>query len=185
MTTLGVPSGGCGRVSNAGVDSASVLPIVPVNHPSYVTLHLYHPPLTSASGSRRSSERSDGRCRVDHTDRVIVDCAVYVDGSRLPDDLDFEGSLEAARAHRGFVWIGLHEPDMAEFSRVADAFALHPLAVEDAVHPHQRPKLEHFDDTMFVVLKPARYVDDQEVVDVDQIMVFLGTDFVVSVRHGS
>ena len=116
---------------------------------------------------------------------MIVDCAVYVEGLRLPDDLDFEASLEAARARRGFVWIGLHEPDMAEFSRVADAFALHPLAVEDAVHPHQRPKLEHFDDTMFVVLKPARYVDEQEVVEVDQIMVFLGTDFVVSVRHGS
>jgi magnesium transporter len=116
---------------------------------------------------------------------VIVDCAVYSDGSRIPGELDFERSLEAARAHRGFVWIGLHEPDMAEFSRVADAFGLHPLAVEDAVHPHQRPKLEHFDDTMFVVLKPAQYVDEEEVVEVDQIMVFLGTDFVVSVRHGS
>jgi magnesium transporter len=116
---------------------------------------------------------------------VIVDCAVYVDGLRIPDELDFEGSLEAARAHRGFVWIGLHEPDHAEFATVADAFSLHPLAVEDAVHPHQRPKLEHFDDTMFVVLKPAQYVDEEEVVEVDQIMVFLGTDFVVSVRHGS
>ena len=116
---------------------------------------------------------------------MIVDCAVYVNGSRLPDALDFEGSLDAARTQGGFVWIGLHEPDLDEFSNVAAAFDLHPLAVEDAVHPHQRPKLEHFDDTLFVVLKPARYVDEQEVVEVDQIMVFLGADFVVSVRHGS
>ena len=116
---------------------------------------------------------------------MIVDCAVYVNGSRLSDASDFEQSLDTARGRGGFVWIGLHEPDLAEFSSVADAFDLHPLAVEDAVHPHQRPKLEHFDDTLFVVLKPARYVDEEEVVEVDQIMVFLGTDFVVSVRHGA
>ena len=116
---------------------------------------------------------------------MIVDCAVYVNGSRVPESLGLEDSLEVARERKGFVWIGLHEPDVDEFARVAESFRLHPLAVEDAVHPHQRPKLEHFDDTLFVVLKPARYVDEDEVVEVDQIMVFLGTDFVVSVRHGS
>ena len=127
---------------------------------------------------------ADGAAPVGHTEPVIVDCAVYVDGLRVPGDLDFAGSLETARAKGGFVWIGLHEPDEDEFDEVAKAFELHPLAVEDAVHPHQRPKLEHFDQTLFVVLKPARYVDEEELVEVDQIMVFLGEDFVVSVRHG-
>jgi magnesium transporter len=82
------------------------------------------------------------------------------------------------------VWIGLHEPTASEFEDVAAAFDLHPLAVEDAIHAHQRPKLERYGDSLFVVLKPARYVDSQEVIEVDQIMVFVGVDFVVSVRHG-
>jgi magnesium transporter len=116
---------------------------------------------------------------------VIVDCALYVDGRRSPEALDMETVRDDACRRGGFVWIGLHEPDMDEFSRIAGTFDLHHLAVEDAVKAHQRPKLERYDDTLFVVFKPARYVDDDEMVEVDQIMVFLSEHFVVSVRHGA
>lgn len=81
-------------------------------------------------------------------------------------------------------WIGLYEPDEEEFSSVAGEFGLHPLAVEDAVHAHQRPKLEKYGDTYFVVLKTARYVDETETVEFGEIHVFVGEDFVVTVRHG-
>jgi magnesium transporter len=116
---------------------------------------------------------------------MIVDCAIYVDGCRVAQAHSVDAALEAARRRGGFVWIGLHEPVAEEFDGVARAFDLHPLAVEDAIHAHQRPKLERYGDILFAVLKPARYVDANEVVDVGQIMVFVGGDFVVTVRHGS
>ena len=139
--------------------------------------------------STRRSARSQGQkvhrpelqCK---TGIVIVDCAVYENGARAAEPLDLENALTTARARGGFVWIGLHEPTAEEFVTVAQAFDLHPLAVEDAIHAHQRPKLERYGDSLFMVLKPARYVDAEEVVDVGQIMVFLGADFVVTVRHG-
>jgi magnesium transporter len=115
---------------------------------------------------------------------MIVDCAIYVDGRREGEVRTVDAALAEARRREGFVWIGLHEPTAAEFDSVADAFDLHPLAVEDAIHAHQRPKLERYGDSLFMVLKPARYVDAEEVVEVDQIMLFVGADFVVTVRHG-
>ena len=115
---------------------------------------------------------------------MIVDCGIYVDGVRDTEPHSVLDALDAARARGGFVWIGLHEPTEEEFESVASAFGLHPLAVEDAIHAQQRPKLERYGDSLFVVLKPARYLDADEAVDVSQIMVFLGEDFVVTVRHG-
>ncbi|HEX5616547.1 MAG TPA: magnesium/cobalt transporter CorA [Acidimicrobiia bacterium] len=115
---------------------------------------------------------------------MIVDCGIYVDGVRDGEMHSVDDALRDARARGGFVWIGLHEPTEAEFESVASAFGLHPLAVEDAIHAQQRPKLERYGDSLFIVLKPARYVDSEEVVDVSQIMVFVGDDFVVTVRHG-
>jgi magnesium transporter len=115
---------------------------------------------------------------------MIVDCAIYVDGRRQGELSTVDAALAEARRRDGFVWIGLHEPTEGEFDSVARAFDLHPLAVEDAIHAHQRPKLERYGDSLFLVLKPARYVDAHEVVEVDQIMLFVGTDFVVTVRHG-
>jgi magnesium transporter len=94
-------------------------------------------------------------------------------------------------ADSGFVWIGLHEPTEAELSGIAERFDLHPLAVEDAVHAHQRPKLERYDDMLFVVFKTVRYVEHpeltatSEVVETGEVMVFLGRDFVITVRHGA
>jgi magnesium transporter len=115
---------------------------------------------------------------------MIVDCAIYVDGCREARAHSVDAALAEARRRGGFVWIGLHEPVAEEFDAVTRAFDLHPLAVEDAIHAHQRPKLERYGDSLFVVLKPARYVDAHEVVEVGQIMVFVGGDFVVTVRHG-
>nr|WP_157347576.1 magnesium/cobalt transporter CorA [Nocardioides sp. MAH-18] len=84
-----------------------------------------------------------------------------------------------------FVWVGVHEPSENEFQRLAEIFGLHPLAVEDAVRAHQRPKLERFGDSVFLVLKTLWYVDEADAVETGEIALFLGRDFVVSVRHGA
>jgi magnesium transporter len=115
---------------------------------------------------------------------MIIDCAVYEDGARRNGELDLHQAFEEAKAENKFVWLGLHEPTEEEFAAVAQEFHLHPLAVEDAIHAHQRPKLESYGDTLFMVLKTARYVDPTEVVTLGDIMLFVGRDFIVSVRHG-
>ncbi len=116
---------------------------------------------------------------------MIADCAVYDSGVRREDECPFEEALEAARSSPDtFVWITLEEPSEEEFGSVIEEFQLHPLAVEDAVHAHQRPKLETYGPTLFIVLKPARYVDPDEIVRLSEIMLFLGDGFLVSVRHG-
>jgi magnesium transporter len=116
---------------------------------------------------------------------VIVDCAVYVHGKRQPGELDLHAALETARADPDqFVWIGLHEPTDDEFGAVADEFELHELAVEDAIHAHQRPKLEIYDGMLFVVAKTARYDDPTESVEFAEIQILAGNGFVITVRHG-
>ena len=122
----------------------------------------------------------------------MVDCGVYVDGQRLPGKQSPRSAMEKVRElGSGFVWIGLHEPDEHQMQVVADVFGLHPLAVEDAVHAHQRPKLERYDDTLFLVLKTVNYVPHEsisltrEIVETGEIMVFVGPEFVVTVRHGN
>jgi magnesium transporter len=115
---------------------------------------------------------------------VIVDCSVYDNGVRREGTLAIEEALEAARSPDAFVWIGLLEPTEDEFEAVIKEFDLHPLAVEDAVHAHQRPKLESYGETLFIVLKPARYTDSEEIVTLTEIMLFLGDRFLITVRHG-
>ena len=83
-----------------------------------------------------------------------------------------------------FVWIGLYEPTEEEFDSLRREFNLHPLAVEDAIHAHQRPKLEVYEDMVFLVLKTARYVDPTEVIELGELLVFLGDDYIITVRHG-
>lgn len=114
---------------------------------------------------------------------MIVDNAIYVDGKRT-EPASLQETYEACRAQRGIAWIGLSQPTPAEFASVAQEFGLHELAVEDAIKAHQRPKLERHGHTLFVVLKAARYLDPQEMVDFVEIHVFVGADFVVTVRHG-
>ena len=118
---------------------------------------------------------------------MIVDCALYRDGVRVPLDVSSEdlGAIRDARRGDGdFVWVGLHEPEQAEMDRVSELFALHPLAVEDALHAHQRPKLERYDDGIFITLKTLWYVDELDAVETGEVNLFLGSDFVISVRHG-
>ncbi|MCH0565526.1 MULTISPECIES: magnesium and cobalt transport protein CorA [unclassified Streptomyces] len=115
---------------------------------------------------------------------MIVDCAIYRDGHRTEGPQEFSDALEAARAAGGFVWIGLHEPTGEEFDTVTEDFALHPLAVEDALKAHQRPKLEVYDDSLFLVLKPVVYEPRDGTVSAGEVMVFLGDCFAVTVRHG-
>ncbi|UQX00414.1 magnesium/cobalt transporter CorA [Streptomyces sp. RerS4] len=117
--------------------------------------------------------------------RVIVDCAMYRDGRRSPAPDDFSDALDEARASGdAFVWIGMHEPTAAEFDHVSREFGLHALAVEDALTAHQRPKLEVYDDSLFVVLKPVVYDEASDTVTANELMVFVGDSFVVTVRHG-
>jgi magnesium transporter len=110
---------------------------------------------------------------------MIVDRAVYEHGVRS-DSV----ALDDCHGNERFVWIGLHEPTEEEFESVRAEFDLHELAVEDAIHAHQRPKLELYGDTVFIVLKTARYVDKEEVVEFGEILIFLGDGFIVTVRHG-
>ncbi|MET7616180.1 magnesium/cobalt transporter CorA [Streptomyces sp. NPDC005408] len=122
---------------------------------------------------------------------TVVNCVIYEDGVRQPDTSPVDEALRRVRkTGRGFVWLGLHEPSATEFAGIADLFGLHPLAVEDAVQAHQRPKVERYEDTLFAVFKTCRYVEHEEltatseVVDTGELMVFTGSDFVITVRHG-
>jgi magnesium transporter len=115
---------------------------------------------------------------------VIVDAAIYKDGHRTPGTFELEGARQQVYAPDSFAWIGLYQPTPDEFEKVREEFNLHPLAVEDAIKAHQRPKLETYEDTLFVVLKPARYVDPVEVIEFGEILLFVASDFVVAVRHG-
>ncbi|MFR9674319.1 magnesium and cobalt transport protein CorA [Streptomyces sp. TR06-5] len=123
---------------------------------------------------------------------AVVDCAVYREGHRITTRVEPAEALRTVR--RGepgdFVWIGLHEPTEEEFSGIAGDYGLHPLAVEDAVHAHQRPKLERYDDSLFTVFKTIHYVEHAEltassqVVETGEVMCFTGQDYIITVRHG-
>lgn len=121
----------------------------------------------------------------------VVDCAVYLDGRRLPGEWTHTAAIaEVRRRGKGFVWIGLHEPTADKIQSVAETFGLHGLAVEDAVCGHQRPKLDRYGDSLFMVLKTVAYVQHEpiatanEIVATGELMAFIGHDFVVTVRRG-
>lgn len=116
---------------------------------------------------------------------MIVDCAVYENGSRRGGSLPIIGSRAAAAEAGGFVWLGLYEPTEEEFADATAEFDFHEMAVEDALVAHQRPKLDLYDDSILIVLKTARYLDDEEAVEFGEILVLLGTSFIVVVRHGA
>ncbi len=117
--------------------------------------------------------------------RTVTGNAIYVDGKRVasPDSL-----AEAARQLRetpgSMAWIGLYQPDADDLIELGELFGLHELAVEDAIQAHQRSKLERYDDTLFVVLRAARYLDANEEIEFGELHVFSGENFVITVRHG-
>jgi magnesium transporter len=117
----------------------------------------------------------------------VVDNAIYVDGRRKLAPSSLHTAFDALRTcpddGRSFAWIGMLRPGRDEIDAVADEFGLHELAVEDTVNAHQRPKLERYGDTTFVVLRPARYVDPVEVIKLGEVHLFLGPEFAITVRH--
>jgi magnesium transporter len=115
---------------------------------------------------------------------VIVDMALYEHGLRRPGAVDLEQAYEGCRSPECFAWIGLHAPTEDEFDSVRREFNMHELAVEDAIDAHQRPKLEVYGDSLFLVLKTARYREEDERVEIGEIQVFVGDGFIVTVRHG-
>ncbi|MFF9812871.1 magnesium and cobalt transport protein CorA [Streptomyces sp. NPDC014006] len=121
----------------------------------------------------------------------VVNCVTYLGGVRAPAAGDLvEAVRQVRKSGDGFVWLGLHAPTDQEFAGIAELFDLHPLAVEDAVEAHQRPKVERYGDVLFAVFKTVCYVEHEqltatsEVVDTGEIMAFVGPDFVITVRHG-
>jgi magnesium transporter len=149
-------------------------------------------PVRAVSRMWTSPEEADGAqtgTAVEHS--AVVDCGLYVEGVRQPGRMHYTEALAVARAQRrAFVWLGLHEPGAVEMAGVAAAFGLHELAVEDAVKAAQRPKLEHFGEVSFLALRTARYVEhtelteNSEVIDTGQVMLFIGPQFLITVRHG-
>jgi magnesium transporter len=144
---------------------------------------------TLAAQTRRASYaapehvRLPARGRQRYVCRVIVDRAIYRDGERVAAPATMTDMVEACRQGGGIAWIGLYRPTHDEFVEVTREFGLHELAVEDAVNAHQRPKLERYDDTVYCVLRPARYVDETEAVEFGEVHVFAGPRFVITVRH--
>ncbi|GGR53201.1 magnesium transporter [Nocardioides luteus] len=118
---------------------------------------------------------------------MIVDSALYRAGERDQADSaprDYAALRAGVRAEGDFVWLGLYQPSQGELDEVADAFGLHPLAVEDALKAHQRPKLERYGDGMFLVVKTLWYVDADDAVETGEVAFFIGADYVITVRHG-
>jgi magnesium transporter len=117
-------------------------------------------------------------------EQSVVAAAIYREGKRVEDPPTVAETSRRLREQPGtMAWIGLYRPAEAQLLAVAEQFRLHELAVEDAIVAHQRPKLERYGDTLFVVLRAARYLDDVEEVEFGEIHLFVGADFVLTVRH--
>jgi magnesium transporter len=114
----------------------------------------------------------------------VVNNVVYAHGHAIATPTTLEETFHLLHEHPGrMAWIGLYRPDDVQFTDLAHEFDLHELAVEDAVTAHQRPKLERYGSTLFAVLRTARYIDPLEEVEFGEVHVFIGTDFVITVRH--
>jgi magnesium transporter len=113
----------------------------------------------------------------------LIDNGVYVAGRRIENPKSLDETYRLMHEHDGMGWIGLYRPSPDEVRSVAKEFDLHPLAVEDALLGHQRAKLERYDEILFAVLRPARYVDSEEVVEFGELHIFLGPEFLVTIRH--
>jgi magnesium transporter len=116
---------------------------------------------------------------------ALIDNCIYVAGLRAAAPKNLDETYELLREREGMAWIGLYRPDESEIYSVAAEFSLHPLAVEDALKGHQRAKLERYGETLFVVLRPAWYLDAGESVEFGEVHLFVGPEFVVTVRHAA
>jgi magnesium transporter len=116
---------------------------------------------------------------------ALIDNRIYVGGRATAAPRSLDETYELLRERDGMAWIGLYRPDPAEIHSVAAEFSLHPLAVEDAFKGHQRAKLERYGDTLFVVLRPAWYLDSEETVEFGEVHLFIGPAFVLTIRHAA
>jgi magnesium transporter len=124
--------------------------------------------------------------QVPAVEESIVTSAIYAQGRRVDTPTTLaQTSDRLGRAGDAMAWIGLYRPSEAQLLTVGEEFRLHELAVEDAIVAHQRPKLERYGETLFVVLRAARYLDDVEEVDFAELHLFVGRNFVLTVRHGA
>jgi magnesium transporter len=114
----------------------------------------------------------------------VIDCAAYVSGRRVAD-LGVDQIHDALERRDQFVWLGLYEPDQRLLRQVQKQFDLHDLAIEDAIHAHQRPKLEVYQDSLFVVLRTVQMTGESKRLEFGETHIFIGSNFVVTVRHGS
>ncbi len=144
---------------------------------------------SAGGGERAAGANADAVSEPALSTRAVVDWALYRDGARQ-QVASYPQAVRLARRGDGFLWVGLHEPAEHELAHIAAEFGLHALAVEDAVHAHQRPKLDRYDEMLFVVLKTVRYrphedlTSTSQIVESGEVMVFVGAHFVVTVRHG-
>ena len=113
----------------------------------------------------------------------IMDNGIYVDGRRQATPASLSETFEEASALHGMAWLGLYRPDQQELNAVADELGLHSLAIEDTLTGHQRPKLDRYGAHIFLVLRPARYLDDVEKVEFGELHIYSGRDFVVTIRY--
>jgi len=136
---------------------------------------------------RVAPERSmDPEVHLEHppVEKSVIDIAVYVDGRRTDSPPTLADAYRVLSHKPGsMAWIGLYRPSESQLVAAAEQFDLHELALEDAIVAHQRPKLERYGDTLFAVLRSARYVDEAEEVDFGELHVFVGPNFVLTVRH--
>ncbi|MBC7775706.1 MAG: magnesium/cobalt transporter CorA [Phycisphaerae bacterium] len=122
---------------------------------------------------------------LDTNTSCIVKSAAYRDGRRIAN-VELCDVSEVLKQTDRFVWIGLHEPTEEVLLQVQEEFGLHELAIEDAHRAHQRPKLETYGDTLFIVLRTAQInAQQQHHIDFGETHFFVGSNFIVSVRHGS
>src|SRR3982751_676753 len=115
--------------------------------------------------------------------KEIINCAAYANGHRIAD-VQLNEVHTLLRQSNQFVWIGLHEPSEEILSKVQSEFGLHDLAVEDAHSAHQRPKIELYEDSVFVVLRTAQ-MNHEKQVEFGETHFFVGPNFIVTIRHGS
>ena len=117
-------------------------------------------------------------------EQSVVDAAIYRDGERVDTPPTVAETARRLREDpRNLAWIGLYRPAESQLLPVAEEFGLHDVAVEDAIVAHQRPKLERYGPTLFAVLRAATYLDKEEEVEFGEIHVFVGPNFVITVRH--
>ncbi len=114
----------------------------------------------------------------------IINCAAYADGRRVAT-LGVDEIPAALRQPGQFVWLGLYEPDEELLGRVQQVFGLHHLAIEDAHNAHQRPKLETYESSLFVVLRTVQMDGAPPRLEFGETHVFVGGNYLVTVRHGS